>query len=194
MRDQLLAIGPPPLTVDAADAAIDVIDFIAAAVRGVDMIDVTETLRPLWRQHLAAWYPQLPPVTRQWYANAPTTLTWLRAQWPLLHPAQRAMIVQQWSMELPQMLWMLEPVLAQEQTNEILRQRILANLAQMRAQLAQAVSPAPVAGPTEVSRMSSQQAIDELNRRTNTNVMLQNHATTMAGLTIGLMGAMSGHR
>jgi hypothetical protein len=33
-----LAEGPPPLTVEAADAALDEIDFIAAAVRGADTI------------------------------------------------------------------------------------------------------------------------------------------------------------
>ena len=56
MADQILAYGPPPLTASAADAALDTIDFIAAAVRGIDTIDVTPTMRALWRQHLARWY------------------------------------------------------------------------------------------------------------------------------------------
>ena len=34
MPQELLAYGPPPLTIEAADAGLDMIDFIAAAVRG----------------------------------------------------------------------------------------------------------------------------------------------------------------
>ena len=66
--------GPTPVTQDAADAALDVIDFIAAAVRGYDAIDVTSIVRPIWRSHLAYWYPQLPPPTQLWFANAPHLL------------------------------------------------------------------------------------------------------------------------
>ncbi|HYN05843.1 MAG TPA: hypothetical protein VES67_00495 [Vicinamibacterales bacterium] len=36
MQQTILSYGPPPLTVEAADAGLDMIDFIAAAVRGVD--------------------------------------------------------------------------------------------------------------------------------------------------------------
>ena len=75
MADRLLAEGPPPLTETAADAALDAIDFIAATVRGIDSIDVTPTMRVLWRQHLAEWYPFLPPITRAWYFNAPLQQT-----------------------------------------------------------------------------------------------------------------------
>ena len=71
----ILAYGPPLLTVTAADAALDLIDLIAAEVRGVDTIDVTNVMRPIWRTHLAYWYQQLPPPTRAWYANAPATLS-----------------------------------------------------------------------------------------------------------------------
>ena len=110
MKQIILAQGQFPLTQEAADAALDAIDFIAAAVRGYDAIDVTNIVRPIWRAHLAYWYPQLPPVTQQWYANAPQMLASIRAQWPLLDPSQRGAILQQWTMELPQMLWMVDPV------------------------------------------------------------------------------------
>jgi len=36
MTNGLISRGPPPLTEGAADAALDLIDFMAAAVRGVD--------------------------------------------------------------------------------------------------------------------------------------------------------------
>ena len=162
MSDEILAVGPPPLTVDAADAALDAIDMIAAIVRGVDSIDVTNTVRPLWRQHLAAWYPHLPPVTRAWYANAPAMLARLRSQWPLLQPAQQAMVVQQWAVELPQMLWMLEPVLAQAQTIE---------------------ARATVTSETQVTdAYARQQAIVD---------SLANHSTRMANVTTSLMNSMT---
>ena len=60
----LIAMGPPPLTQYAADCALDVIDFMAAVVRGVDLIDVTPTMREAWRSHLAVYYPMLASVDR----------------------------------------------------------------------------------------------------------------------------------
>lgn len=155
MSNSILSPGPPPLTQQAADAALDAIDFIAAAVRGVDTIDVTDALRPLWRAHLAAWYPLLPFATQQWYANAPLMLATIRAQWPLLDPWQRTALLQQWSFELPQLLWMLEPVLAQAYAEET-RQTIAEQLAAMREQ---ARSARPAATAPEVS------AIEQLNNR-----------------------------
>ena len=71
MMNQLLAEGPPPLTSDAADAALDAIDLIAATIRGIDSINVTPSIRTLWRQHLAVSYPYLIPPVRAWFANAP---------------------------------------------------------------------------------------------------------------------------
>ena len=49
MKQIILAQGQLPLTQEAADAALDAIDFIAAAVRGYDAIDVTNIVRPIWR-------------------------------------------------------------------------------------------------------------------------------------------------
>jgi hypothetical protein len=172
MPQIILAEGPPPLTQQAADAALDTIDFIAAAVRGYDAIDVTSIVRPIWRAHLTYWYPFLPPVTRQWYANAPQLLMAVTAQWPQLAPWQQAAALQQWSMELPQMLWMLDPVLAEAQTVE------------MRQQAAQAP---PVWSGTEA------EAVDELNRRSQMTARLQSYSTQMTTSTIDLMRAMNRH-
>jgi hypothetical protein len=84
MSNSLLAVGPPPLTVEAADCSIDVIDFMAAAVRGVDLIDVTPAVRDAWRSYLAAHYPILNPIDRYWFATAPSMLASLRTCWPQL--------------------------------------------------------------------------------------------------------------
>src|SRR6202041_1046493 len=119
MQDTILAYGPPPLTQQAADAALDTIDFIAAAIRGYDAIDVTNVVRPIWRTHLAYYYPSLPFEMRQWYANAPMMAATINAQWPMLDPMQRSMVLQQWSVELPYMLWMLDPVMAEAQNLEL---------------------------------------------------------------------------
>jgi hypothetical protein len=84
MNTTLLAIGSPPFTVEAADCSIDVIDFMAAAVRGVDLIDVTPAVREAWRSYLAAYYPILNPIDRYWFATAPSMLASLRTCWPQL--------------------------------------------------------------------------------------------------------------
>jgi hypothetical protein len=181
MQYDILAVGPPPLTEQAADAAIDAIDFIAAAVRGYDAIDVTDIVRPLWRLHLANWYPYLPPINRAWFANAPQMLVALQIQWPLLNPMQRGMYLQQWSMELPQMLAMIDPVLAQAQTVEM-QQGQRAHLEGLRQQAARGKSAAE---NTDV------EAINELNRRAQQAQNLQNFSTTMTNSTIGLMRAMN---
>ena len=131
MQEIILNYGPPPLTQQAADAALDVIDFIAAAVRGYDAIDVTNVVRPLWRTQLAAWYPHLPFEARHWYANAPLTLATFLAQWPLLDPVQRDMILRQWSFELPHMLMLLDPVLEEAHAIET-REHVRAGIAATR--------------------------------------------------------------
>jgi hypothetical protein len=179
MQPIILAQGPPPLTQDAADSALDAIDFIAAAVRGYDAIDVTNIVRPTWRNHIAYWYPQLPVVTRQWYANAPQMLAAIRAQWPLLDPWSRSVLLQQWAMELPQMLWMVDPVLAEAQAVEM-QQAHRQQLDQLRQQASRG---RPSAAEAEGH------AINELNRRAAVSVNLQNFGTQMTASTIDLMRA-----
>ena len=107
----LIAVGPPPLTQDAADCALDVIDFMAAVVRGVDLIDVTPTMREAWRSYLAVYYPMLAPVDRYWYASAPYTLGNIQASWPQLPEPMREMYRQSWALTMPGMLQFIDPVL-----------------------------------------------------------------------------------
>src|SRR5436190_3322537 len=113
MSPQVLAAGPPPLTEEAADAALAAIDFIAAQVRGIDTIDVTPNMEALWRQHLANCFPYLPPPTRAWFANAPFLVTMFQTQWPYLDPAQQQMLRQGGAVQLPDVLQTLAPVHAQ---------------------------------------------------------------------------------
>jgi hypothetical protein len=177
MQQTILAQGFFPLTEEAADAALDAIDFIAAAVRGYDAIDVTDVVRPIWRAHLGYWYPQLPPLAQQWYANAPFVLASIRAQWPLLNATQRAATIQMWAMDLPFMLSMVDPVLAQAQAVEM-EDSQRSQLEDLRA----------TASP---SAMTDAEAISALNRERQNAVNLQNFATQMTANTLNLMNAIN---
>jgi hypothetical protein len=179
MQDTILAYGPPPLTQQAADAALDTIDFIAAAVRGYDAIDVTNVLRPLWRAHLAYYYNSLPFEMRQWYAETPTQLAAINANWPLLDPMQRGMILQQWAAELPAMLWMLDPVLAEAQNLE-LQEHTRARIAVTRQQAAPAYNP-------------STAAMNQLDTRAANATRLATFNVNMTANTINLMRSWSNH-
>jgi len=206
----ILDYGPPPLTEEAADTALDLIDFIAAQVRGVDLIDVTPTVRPLWRQHLANLFQQLPPWTRNWYASAPLLMATIRAQWLLLDPMQRNAVLQQWANELPAMFWMLEPVLAQAHQQEVQqKQEALGNILQhiadtrlaMMKSVADSLREEPAVEPrAQVATvpaqanqaMSERAAINELKRMRAATHDLGIGMVKMTNATIGLMNAMSG--
>ena len=202
MQQLILAQGMFPLTQEAADAALDAIDFIAAAVRGYDAIDVTNIVRPLWRTHLASCYPQLPPPTQLWYANASQMLASIRAQWPLLDPWRRSALLQQWAIDLPHMLWMVDPVLAQAQAIEMQQAHRL-QLEELRrmadnGRLAQVERPAPVERSAQVERPAridqSAHAKNELNRGMQSAIGFQNFTTQMTASTLNLTRAMSGGR
>jgi hypothetical protein len=113
MQDAVISPGPPPLTLSAADGAIDLIDFMAAAVRGVDTIDVTPAMRESWRSYLAQYYPMLPPPDRMWFANASFMLAQIHQGWAQLSEQQRTATVQAWSTILPAILQFAAPVLGQ---------------------------------------------------------------------------------
>jgi len=183
MQEIILHYGPPPLTEQAADAALDAIDFIAAAVRGYHAIDVTDVVRPLWRTQLVTWYPYLPLVTRQWYADAPLILATLQAQWSLLDPMQRDMVLRQWSLDLPHMLMMLDPVLAEAHAIET-QENVRAGIPAARERTRQA-RPA--------SADSETRAMNALSKNWDMAESLRQHNVRMAGLTSGLLRAMS-HR
>jgi hypothetical protein len=112
MNQQLLAGGPPPLTVEAADCALTVIDIMAAIVRGVDLIDVTPQVRQDWRNYLANAYPNLAPQDRAWVANTPAQLRELQHGWSAWPPAVREQIRQTWAVALPGILNFVAPVVA----------------------------------------------------------------------------------
>lgn len=183
MASNILAFGPPPLTQQAADAAIETIGFIAAAVRGVDTMAVTEVVRPLWRIHLANWYPQLTPTSRERYANAGVMLASLRAQWPQLPPWLRNSLVDQWAFELPLMLWMLEPVLAQAQAVET-RPNIVSSIAALRQQASQ--PPADQGASPGQGR-----AVEALSNHSHMTSMLENYSTHMTTSTVSFMRSMN---
>jgi hypothetical protein len=177
-QQPIIANGVFPLTQEAADAGLDAIEFIAAAVRGYNSIHVTGNVRPLWRARLAYWYPQLPAVTQRWYANAPQMLASMRAQWPLLDPWSRAAWLNQWTMELPSMLSMVEPVLAQAQAVEMQQSQ----RPQIEHWQAKATQPT----------LTDSQAVNQLNSNMRSADRLGSFNTSMTTSTINLMNAMSG--
>ena len=180
MQRIILAQGPPPLTQDAADAAIDAIDVIAAAVRGYDAIDVTEIVRPIWRSHLAYWYPHLLPEARQWYANAPAMVDAIHAQWPQLNDWERGAVLQQWALQLPQLLWMLDPVLAAARVIEM-----------QEAQRAQLEAFRYTASTWQAPVDSEAELFESLDRKAQMTARLQSYSTQMANSTIDLMRAFN---
>ena len=111
MNGAVLAEGPPPLTQEAADSAIDVIDFMAAVVRGVDEIDVTPAVRSAWRTHLTTYYPMLNAADRYFFATADYALMAIRSGWLQLTDEQRNAYRQAWAQSLPSVLQFIAPVL-----------------------------------------------------------------------------------
>jgi hypothetical protein len=107
----VIALGPPPLTQEAADRAIDLVDFMAAVVRGVDTIDVTPAMREQWRMYLAGHYAALSPAERTWYATADATFANLQSSWSSLTDEQRNLNRANWAMTLPTVLQFAQPVL-----------------------------------------------------------------------------------
>ena len=151
--EAMLAAGPPPLTELAADCALDLIDFMAAVVRGVDLIDVTEEMRQIWRNYLATYYPQLAPAQRFWFANAPATLSEINMRWPQTPPVTREMWRQTWAMSLPATLQFIEPVLRAAQQQQVWH---LSHLTDNVPQNQPAVSDGGAGAVRELNRMQDQ--------------------------------------
>jgi hypothetical protein len=121
---------------------------------------------------------------------------------------QRTAVLQQWTGELPGMLWMLEPVLAQAQLQEHLQKQealsqALTRIAEMRHQMMKSVADslpadpapqpyAPVAPAHAPQASSERAAIAELERMRTASHNLGVGMTSMTNATIGLMNAMSG--
>jgi hypothetical protein len=111
-RKQILNPGPPPLTLEAADAAIDLIDFIAAVVRGVDLIDVTPEVREAWHQYLASHYAEINPSDRNWFALiASQAWSEIQERWPTMPLSEKVQLKQAWTPRIANLLSWVEPVL-----------------------------------------------------------------------------------
>lgn len=110
-KKQLLAVGPPPLTTDAADASIDLIDFMAAKVRGVDLIDVTPVVREAWRYRLATYWPVLDEAARWWCVNTPRMLEYFQTHWDEMGYGEQNQVKQIWAAQLPSLLPAVEATL-----------------------------------------------------------------------------------
>jgi hypothetical protein len=178
--EQVLAFGPPPLTQYAADCALGVIDFMAAVVRGVDLIDVTEEMRQIWRNYLAQYYPMLAPADRIWFASAPTTLAQMNAAWPQTPDYAREMWRQTWAVTLPPILQFIEPVLQAARQQQVWHLSHLDHAPQAGAPTYSA--PPQQANPAPPVYQSQQIA---------NNLAAFNNRMTF--LTTNLMRSMSGH-
>lgn len=178
---EIISIGPPPLSQMAADCALEIIDFMAAVVRGVDLIDVDQKMLETWRTYLATYYPMLAPVDRYWFASAPFMLANLRATWPQLPPPAREAYRQTWAASLPMMLQFIDPVL--RASHQEAPQQSVAQL------MDTVVRQQQVPEPSDPELQAQQQLF---NHHVNA-LTLQRFSTTMANSTIDLMHAMSGH-
>jgi hypothetical protein len=180
MSNELLSAGPPPLTQIAADSALELIDFMAAVVRGVDTIDVTPQVRDAWRAYLAENYPMLGPPDRYWFATAHITLATIQGSWSQMPPEQQAVYRQAWANALPGMLQFVTPALqAGAAAAAVPSGMIAAHIEQQQAPAAPALS-------------ASDAAQLELQRQRTTTGMLTGMSTMMANNTITMMHAMSG--
>jgi hypothetical protein len=176
-NDQVLSYGPPVLTQGAADCALDFIDFMAAVVRGVDLIDVTEEMRQIWRNYLTNYYPMLAPADRSWFANAPAALAYLNAMWPQMPLEVREMWRQQWAVSLPGMLQFIEPVMRTAQQQQVW------HLSHLTENVQNAAPAAPRIADAAAEVRQQQQLADNLAAFNN----------RMSYLNTNLMRAMSGH-
>lgn len=177
---QVLAFGPPPLTQYAADCALGVIDFMAAVVRGVDVIDVTEEMREIWRNYLAQYYPMLAAPDRMWFANAPTTLAQINATWAQMPVYAQEMWRQTWAVTLPPILQFIEPVLQAARQQQVWH---LSHLDNAPPQTSAATYSAPqTASPAEAVHQQAQIADN-----------LAAFNTRMTFLTTNLMRSYGGH-
>ena len=111
-RTVLAVSGGRRLTQMQADCALELIDFMAAAARGVDLIQVDEPMRQIWRMYLANVYPKLPDGDRTFLAKAPLMFYNVNVTWPRLTPAAQNQYRRAWATVLPPVLEFIQPVVA----------------------------------------------------------------------------------
>jgi len=175
----VLAIsGGQQLTQIQADCALELIDFMAAVTRGVDLIQVDEPMRQMWRAYLVDLYPRIPQQGRAFLANAPMMFYDVNVAWPQLAPAAQNQYRRAWAAVLPPVLEFVQPVVAATRQQESLQV----------AQGAGANYGSAASQPTDpVADYRRQQAISN---------SLQVHNSIMTNNTLNLMNSfnhMDGH-
>ncbi len=143
----VIAVGPPALTRQAADSALDFIAFTASEVRHVKNMEIDQAMRDKWATYLAVRYPMLAPADRMWFASAPDTMAALRADWPRIGWVNRMTVRQHWAEAMPGILQFVAPVVLTSQEGasrqslawhlgDMIRQQQLINLVRQQQQSA----------------------------------------------------------
>jgi hypothetical protein len=170
----VLAIsGGQQLTQMQADCALELIDFMAAATRGVDLIHVDEPMRQMWRTYLVNLYPRIPQQGRAFLANAPVMFYNVNVGWPQLTPAAQNQYRRAWAAVLPPVLEFIQPVVAATRQQESM-------------QVAQGAG----ANYGSVTSQPSDPAADYRRQQAISN-SLQTFNSNMTNNTINLMNSMS---
>lgn len=94
---QPLAQGNPPLTRQSADAAVEMLFFMASQVAGGDPVAPTQPMKDQFAANLASGYAQLSDNDRKSVAEAPLTWAGIRANWPETSAAEKEKFKAQWS-------------------------------------------------------------------------------------------------
>jgi len=177
----LAVLGAQKLTQQQADCSIELIDFMAAAVRGVDLLQVDEPMRQVWRAYLAQRYAMLPDAQRTWLASTPALFANLTTSWPQLTPAVQNQYRQAWSAALPPVLQFVEPV------------RVAARQQEQAWQTANAQNSGMSQGGMNYGQPQATDPVANYDRQQQINNSLAVHNYKMSIYTTDLMHAMSGH-
>jgi len=178
----LAVAGSQKLTQQQADCSIELIDFMAAAVKGVDLLQVDEPMRQIWRGYLAQRYAMLPPAQRTWLANTPALFANVNMTWPRLTPAAQNTYRQAWAAALPATLQFVEPV------------RLAARQQEQAWQMANGQNGAiGYGGSYGMAAPQASDPVAEYNRQQQISNSLAVHNYKMSIYTTDLMHAMSGH-
>jgi hypothetical protein len=194
--NEVIAAGPPALTLQATDCALDFIAFTASEVRGGKHMLVDPAMRKNWRIYLAMQYGALAPQDRAWFASAPDVMAAVSANFSHLPWLSRVAVRQQWAAALPGMLQFIAPVVmaSQEgapkqsmakQLGDMIRQQQWAAMIQQLQQQQQPQQNAATAQDLQVQK--------DLFNNSARAITLQKGMINSTNDTINLMHAYSGH-
>jgi hypothetical protein len=188
--NDVIAVGPPTLTLQAADCALDFIAFTASEVRGVKHMAVDPVMRKNWRVYLAMRYAMLAPQDRAWFASAPDTMAVLRANFSHLPWLSRVAVRQQWATAMPGILQFIAPVVMASQEG--------APRQSMARQLGDMIRQQQFAAMIQQQQQSAATSRDlqvqkELFNNSARSITLQTGMINSTNDTINLMHAYSGH-